>query len=384
MAAAATANPNAPPAAKDAVPTVEITANSSIKSKVRQCLAILQVPSEGEPAPTATTRKAARKGNRIVALKAVHPSAGSKTITVAEIAKRCIAAAGATDGKGATGTWWQYTKLESSLIEWPPKKQTKTKTDPPPRPTAAAAGNTDREKEQQEELDADALLNASKRRRSVIDERAAKKRKLDHSDIEPSPPRPVSVDLSSDDRPPHLRHSSPAASSDSIPPHLRSSSPAARSDSSSIPPHLRHSPPAAGSDDSIPPHLRSSTPTPKPSSPARPSASTARNQPDSHTANATREDPPVTSSPPPMVDEQMESDDDEDGDEYRDFQQLDLDHVPEKYTKKLLADLDEAERRRKKYRAVAVMTIYLSLQRRGDLEKLYGVQTNFEVKAKDD
>ncbi|KAK6359556.1 hypothetical protein TWF696_000709 [Orbilia brochopaga] len=372
----AAAHNDASATTNDAVPTVEITAGSSIKSKVRQCLAILQVPSGAPSTQSAASGKTLRKakgGNRIVALKAVHPSAGSKAITVAEIAKRCIAATATGDsgGKNAAGVWWQYTKVESSLIEWPPKK-TKTKTEPAPRHEAEGRKEEEKQKEKSSrEADVDALLNASKRRQSVVEERTAKKRKLDHPDTPPP-----QLDTSSDDRPPHLRDTSPAARSDSsIPPHLRDSSPAARSDSS-IPPHLRDSSPVAGSDDSIPPHLRSSTPTPKPS--PRPTA---------------REGPPTTSSPPLMVVDELvesvdesaasQSDDSDNEDDYRDFRHMDLEHAPEKFTKQLLADLDEAERKRKKYRAIAVMTIYLSLQRRSDLEKLYGVQTNFEAKPKD-
>ncbi|KAF3923386.1 hypothetical protein ABW21_db0205356 [Orbilia brochopaga] len=428
--------------ANDAIPTVEITAGSSVKSKVRQCLAILQIPN-GAPAEPAAQGKGSRKrGNRIVALKAVHPSAGSKTITVAEIAKRSIAAAATAGdkGKGTAGVWWQYTKVESNLIEWPPKKTTAKTQETPVARDEKADEKGDKDDKKQD--DADALLNASKRRQSIAEERTAKKRKIDH---QPATQPPVSISqnmlkpaqpanaytqperlaspiLSSDNRPPHLRDTSPAASSDSIPPHLRDSSPAADSDHSipphlrdsspavksdhsipphlrdsspaaqsdySIPPHLRDSSPAASSDHSIPLHLRSSTPTPKPSSPqvTRPSTH-------SKIKHASVEDAVETSSPPPMaVDELIDDagttskhaapeseDDSEDG--YREFQHLDFEHVPDRYTKKLLAELDEAERKRKKYRAVAVMTIYLSLQRRSDLEKLYGVQTNLEAKAK--
>ncbi|KAF3936458.1 hypothetical protein ABW19_dt0206795 [Dactylella cylindrospora] len=522
--------------ATDSIPTIEIKLNSSISSKVRQCLAILQVPSNiDESKPAALADKAARK-SKIVALKAVHPSAGSKTITVAEIVKRCIAEG---DGKGGKGTWWQYTKLESQLIEWPPKKY-KKEEEP-------------RKEEEEKEVEV-AAQNANKRKQHVVEERAAKRPKLDStqrdtgaqrsahvgetpaawatssqptqkpipkrldttgnvedgqdemetdeipqqlrdstpvrhtttlppssassmgkpthlassspgpmsedrpSHLLPSSPGPSSIvgpahlrspsqASDSTEKPAHLRYSSPGMSSVGNPAHLRDNSPTLSSDK---PVHLREYSPALSSD--IPVHLRDSSPEPqsddKPeylldSSPTTPKAP-ARVNPQTYSSSASKPDhlassspfkplevtptvnrrvsgrpassspitarqaaTPVkskdihhlTSSPPAIPHAHVESDDespvspedleveeeeivDEDDaeeseDEYRQFSYLNVENLPEKHTKRLLAELDAAERNRKKYRAIAIMTIYLSLGKRGDLEKLYGGQTNF-------
>ncbi|KAF3907285.1 hypothetical protein ABW20_dc0110166 [Dactylellina cionopaga] len=461
----------------NSVPTVDININSSIKSKVKQCLAILQ-PTGGTNSSNATTTKPAEKAvkrSKLIALRAVYPSAGSKTITVAEIVKRYIAEGdGAQGGKGK-GIWWQYTKIESKLIEWPPKQKKQ-----------GGKQNEGGKNEDKNEVDeAEAISNANKRKQNGVDERATKKPKLDH------PPRntdsqnddhgareilqqPITISSSStpkanrkkrmdqldgsyddmeeiprhireqsdppdsddDEIPPHLRAGSEdEMDTDDKPPHLKSLSPArtrkqvrpqtASSVSDGRPAHLRESSPNLWSDDrpaflrdstpiqseardngpskleetssdDRPPHLQSSTPnTPAKTQPSarqpnssKSSGPTAVGRP----SNKPQDCPSLTSSPPPTHDSNVESenafikpqkdlsdleeDDEEEEDEYRRFTYLDIEQLPEKHTKKLLADLDEAERNRKKYRAIAIMTIYLSLEKRVDLEKLYGVQTN--------
>ncbi|KAF3905873.1 hypothetical protein AA313_de0208565 [Arthrobotrys entomopaga] len=483
------------------VPTVQINVNSSIKAKVRQCLAILYPPSSTPDVSNATTRpdpaqKKAKRGSKIVALMAVHPSAASKTITVAEIVKRCIQN---DKQEGRKGLWWQFTKIESKLIDWPPPPSKNNK----PRQENVIV--VEEEEEEEEEAEAEenhdeergesaksdqATLNANKRKQNGPEERAAKKPRLYSSnpqDAGKSHRNPIHISSSStptaasqnlqdtdDEIPLHLQNLSSEVSGDGaippystaqkvdefememedddIPPHLRDTPPRATSpfqrrprtassvvSSDEKPAHLRGTSSPAQSDD-MPPHLRDSTPTPAnpqsqhqrqwsyssdekpahlqssaPNTPVQPSHhSSQSHKPRSPSADPTRTEKPdanpkgsSTKKPqaqPVLVSSQsiphratVESDDEsttmksprleaneikeesaseDDDDEYRRFTQLDLERVSERHTKKLLTELDDAERNRKKYRAIALMTIYLSLEKRSDLERLHGCQTN--------
>ncbi|KAK6535198.1 hypothetical protein TWF694_001668 [Orbilia ellipsospora] len=487
-----------------AVPTVQIKVNSSIRAKVRQCLAILY-PSSTPSVSNATTRpapvdKKAKRGSKIVALEAAHPSAASKTITVAEIVKRCI-----QDDKqeGRKGLWWQFTKIESKLIDWPPPKNNK------PRQENAITVEDEEKDDDDDDDDSEegrkestkpdqAAINANKRKQNGPEERAAKKPRLHSSnpqDAGESHRNPINISSSStskasskiqqdaqDETPPHLQNLSNQVSGDGpippysttqrademevemedddddddeIPPHLRDTPPPAtpppqrrpQSASSVVsdgkPAHLRGTSPPQSDD--VPPHLRDSTPIPanpksehqqqqwgyssdeKPahlqsSAPNTPFKAAA--QPSHHSSHSRGPKSPPTnpihtekpdvnhkgspaqkpqpksvsiSSPSVPHHATVESDDEsttvktshvqankaedeseeeDDDDEYRRFTQLDLERVSEKHTKRLLNELDEAERNRKKYRAIALMTIYLSLEKRSDLEKLHGCQTN--------
>ncbi|KAF3157280.1 hypothetical protein EYR41_009160 [Orbilia oligospora] len=461
-----TTTPSIPPKVTiiDSIPTIDISSNSSIRKKVSQCLSVLQVqPSSSSSSTTTGTttttvvepqgkkkKKASSKKSppKIIALRTVHPSAGSKVITVAEIVKRCIAdpPTDGSDGNTRKGVWWQYTKLESKLIELPPRKpmvvkegdtlkkdkkkddtkpdrNVKDKRKPEPEPTT----NTNKRKQDGPEsraskrpkldlsqnqnvdstIESSALKsNPKKRRRDKSD--GTDEDSNDDDDIPPHlkennnsesdddiPPhlRDVTDDMDTDDVPPHLRQSSP----DDIPPHLRNSTPELYSDTK--PGFLRDSSPEneggggrGGGSNDIPPHLRGSSPFK-----GRDGSSTPKPIP------TQGEDQTLTSSPPSLStetptkaqkehkiedlneDKNSDSDDDEDEDEddgYRKFSYLDIEHLPEKHTKRILEDIDEAERNRKKYRAIAIMTIYLSLEKHGDFEKLYGGQTNEGEKKK--
>ncbi|KAK6517322.1 hypothetical protein TWF281_003979 [Arthrobotrys megalospora] len=435
----------------DSIPTISISTNSVIRKKVTQCLSLLQIPTQAattaDPSSSNATaaknqsnKKTSTRGPpKIIALTTGHPSAGSKAITIAEIVKRCIAD---TDGDGV---WWQYTKLESKLVELPPRKPILVKEDAKKKDHNEGIKEKGKGKGKPEA----ATANANKRKQDGPDSRASKRPKLDPSQSqntdsqEPenttSKPNPKkrryqtdgidqdsnddddddipphlreNQDLQSDDDdvPPHLRDATDDMDTDGIPPHLRQSSP------DDIPPHLRNSSPALYSDskpgflrdsspvnedegdggggggggsDDIPPHLRGSSPvqdrdgssTPKPTS-----------------SNKQAQDRMLTSSPPPIPTmddndddktskqsqqgQDSDSSDSSDEDGYRQFSYLDIEHLPEKHTKRILEDIDEAERNRKKYRAIAVMTIFLSLEKRGDMEKLYGGQTNAGEKRK--
>lgn len=209
---------------------------------------------------------------------------------------------------------------------------------------------------------------------------------LESDDDVPPHLQDATDDMDTDDVPPHLRQSSP----DDIPPHLRDSTPGAYSDTK--PGFLRDSTPGnegdGGSDD-IPPHLRGSSPFKD-----RDGSSTPKPMPTQGEDRTLTSSPPAlsTETPKQAQEEGREEDSnedkdsnssDEDDDGYRRFSYLDIEQLSEKHTKRILEDIDEAERNRKKYRAIAVMTIYLSLEKRGDFEKLYGGQTNAGEKKKE-
>ncbi|KAF3168438.1 hypothetical protein TWF788_010937 [Orbilia oligospora] len=462
----ATTTPSIPPKITiiDSIPTIDISSNSSIRKKVSQCLSILQIQpsssssSSSTAAATTTTavvepqgkknkkKASSKKGHpKIIALRTVHPSAGSKAITVAEIVKRCIAdpPTDGSDGNTRKGVWWQYTKLESKLIELPPRK-----------PMVVKEGDTLKQDKKKDDTKPDRnvkdkrkpepITNANKRKQDGQESRASKRPKLDLSqsqnadstikgsalksnskkrrrdksdgtdedsnddddDIPPHlkeknnlesdddiPPhlRDATDDMDTDDVPPHLRQSSP----DDIPPHLRNSTPGLYSDTK--PGFLRDSTPdnegGGGGSDDIPPHLRGSSPfkgqdgssTPKPI-PTQGEDQTLTSSPPSLSTETPTKSQEEHNSEDKNKDKNSDSDDDdEDEDEddgYRQFSYLDIEHLPEKHTKRILEDIDEAERNRKKYRAIAIMTIYLSLEKHGDFEKLYGGQTNEGEKKK--
>ncbi|KAK6338302.1 hypothetical protein TWF730_002366 [Orbilia blumenaviensis] len=462
----ATSTPSNPPIGPkvtiiDSVPTIDVSQNSSIRKKVAQCLSLLQISSSAAESTTTTSAAAAetnegssgnntknkkktKKPPTIVALRTVHPSAGSKAITIAEIVKRTIAGT-----PGDRDRWWQYTKLESRLIELPPRKPIVVKEESVKKGGDDAGKEQDEEKKSQGKATKEALTNANKRKQNGSDSRASKRPKLDvsqgHSadsqtpvptpELNPKKRRRDQTDRADDDDqdlsddgdipphlredkdaededdedvPPHLRDATDDMDTDDVPPHLRQSSP------EDVPPHLRNSSPGVYSDskpdflqgstpgdvdigggsDGIPPHLRGSSPvrdrdgssTPKP------------------TQTQIRDDqgPTLTSSPPittaetprqpGIIEEEEEEDltknadsdlDSSDDDGYRQFSYLDIENLPEKHTKRILEDIDEAERNRKKVRAIAIMTIFISLEKRGDLEKLYGGQTNAGEKRKE-
>ncbi|KAK6510039.1 hypothetical protein TWF481_004752 [Arthrobotrys musiformis] len=396
----------------DSIPTISISSNSVIRKKVTQCLSSLRIIT-----PTTIAELNGKKGSqKIIALRTTHPSAGSKAITIAEIVKRCIAES--SDGAGKR-VWWQYNKLESELVELPPRKpalkaetvkgddKVRDKSNAKPGVTAA---NTNKRKQDGQEsraskrpkLDSSQSLVDSTVRGSIPKPNPKKRRyQTDDADEDSSgdedddtPAHLKSDNLQSDDAPSHLEDSADDMDTDGIPPHLRKSSP-------DVPPHLRTSSPALYSDtkpgflrdstpggdvesDDIPPHLQGTSPvrnrdgssTPKP---------TARGK-----GRTLVSSPPVISAETPKQAQEEEEDevsnedsnssDEDDG--YRRFSYLDIEHLPEKRTKRILEDIDEAERNRKKYRAIAIMTIYISLEKREDFEKLYGSQTNAGEKTK--
>ncbi|EPS44022.1 hypothetical protein H072_1988 [Dactylellina haptotyla CBS 200.50] len=433
----------------DSMPTVEIRINSSIKAKVRQCLTILH--DDSHATTPAGGAKRGRRKPKIVALRATHPSAASKTITVAEIAKRQIED---KEGGYGKGVWWQFTKVESKLVEWPSRKY-KERTDKGKREQKVDEGETD--------LKDEAGANANKRKQNAGDERAAKRPKLGPSTVQdndasvgetdrnpiaissgsaPKPvdsmsPYPLGNDIDDDDVPPHLKplsDSDDEMESDEKPPHLRDTTPletptplppvrpqAASSISDGRPPHMRDLSPE--SSDGIPPHLRNSSPGPRsddepphlqilssddrpphlrssaPNTPFKVLPDPNHRRPSPIASIQSHENIPLTSSPPATsqrvaIESDSEStrsqpraqgegeEQEEDEDEYRQFTYLDYEHLPDKDSKKLLADLDEAERNRTKYRAMAIMTIYLSLEKRPDLESLHGCQTNLSENSK--
>ncbi|KAK6351773.1 hypothetical protein TWF718_004919 [Orbilia javanica] len=463
MATSSTSKPPPPPITKtpkpaviiDSVPTIDISPNAVIRKKVAQCLSILQIPTStstststtdipNQPSKKNPSKKA--KQQKIIALRSTHPSAGSKTITIAEIVKRCIADS-SSDGSntGGKGVWWQYTKLESKLIELPPRKPIVVKEEEVPKKDGNKP-DKDNDQGKSNPKATTTTTNANKRKQDGSESRASKRPKLDppqdqHIDStspastpKPNPRKrrrhqPDDADEGSDedgeedeeddipphlrdnnglesdgDIPPHLKDATDNMDTDDVPPHLRQSSPV------DVPPHLRDSTPGIYSDtkpgflrdstpgnghggsDDIPPHLRGSSPynyregssTPKPmvsqakshplisSPPAFPSETPKQaHEEEEEDENLNKGENPDSSS----------SDDDDDG--YRRFTYLDIEHLPEKHTKRILEDIDEAERNRKKYRAIAIMTIYLSLEKRMDFEKLYGGQTNSGEKKRE-
>ncbi|EGX44743.1 hypothetical protein AOL_s00188g81 [Orbilia oligospora ATCC 24927] len=454
-----TATPSIPPKVTiiDSIPTIDISSNSSIRKKVSQCLSVLQIqPSSSSSSSSTTTgtttttavepqgkkKKASSKKShpKIIALRTVHPSAGSKVITVAEIVKRCIADP-PTDGSGGNtrkGVWWQYTKLESKLIELPPRKPMVVKEgDTLKKDKKKDDTKPDRNVKDKRKQEPEPTTNANKRKQDGQESRASKRPKLDlsqnqnvDSTIEGSAPKSNSKkrrrdksegtdedsnddddipphlkennDLESDDDiPPHLRDATDDMDTDDVPPHLRQSSP------DDIPPHLRNSTPGLYSDtkpgflrdstpdngggggsDDIPPHLRGSSPfkdrdgssTPKPI-PTQGEDQTLTSSPPSLSTETPTKAQEEHNNEDKNEDKNSDSDEDED-DGYRQFSYLDIEHLPEKHTKRILEDIDEAERNRKKYRAIAIMTIYISLEKHGDFEKLYGGQTNEGEKKK--
>ncbi|KAF3275073.1 hypothetical protein TWF970_007514 [Orbilia oligospora] len=420
-----TATPSIPPKVTiiDSIPTIDISSNSSIRKKVSQCLSVLQIqPSSSSSSSSTTTgtttttavepqgkkKKASSKKShpKIIALRTVHPSAGSKVITVAEIVKRCIAdpPTDGSDGNTRKGVWWQYTKLESKLIELPPRKPMVVKEgDTLKKDKKKDDTKPDRNVKDKRKQEPEPTTNANKRKQDGQESRASKRPKLDFSQnqnvdstIEGSAPKSNSkkrrrdksegTDEDSnddDDIPPHLKENNDLESDDDIPPHLRDATD--DMDTDDVPPHLRQSSP-----DDIPPHLRNSTPGLY--SDTKPGF-LRDSTPDNGGGGGSDDIPPHLRGKTPTKaqeehnnedkneDKNSDSDEDED-DGYRQFSYLDIEHLPEKHTKRILEDIDEAERNRKKYRAIAIMTIYISLEKHGDFEKLYGGQTNEGEKKK--